>query len=158
MGRLAVMAAAMVLVLAVAGCLAPGPEAVARNWRPQGAGGQSLGQLIAVSPGLVGATWESYDGPAGEPLVRLAVEYAPGKAALGCPAPAAGSRLAARAFLILSLAVGKNGTVDFVSAEGQAYTAGGAFASSPLDIGVIADLVARASPLPCPALAVPDYL
>ncbi|KHK02508.1 hypothetical protein [Desulfovibrio sp. TomC] len=156
MGRLTVLVAAM--VLAVSGCLAPGPEAVVRNWRPDGAGGRTLGQLVAVSPGLAGATWEAYDGPSGEPMVRLAAEYAPAKAAGGCPVPAAGSRLGARVFLILSLTVGRNGTVDFASAEGQAYTAGGAFASYPLDIGVIAALVARACPLPCPALAVPDYL
>jgi len=156
--RRALTTAAMVLVLALSGCLAPGPATVVRNWRPDGAGGKSLGQLLAVSPGLLGATWESFDGPAGEPLVRLAVEYSPAVAARGCPAPAAGSRPAARAFLIVKLSVAPGGAVDFVSAEVQAYTVGGAYAAYPLDIGVIADLAARTSPLPCAALNVPDYL
>jgi len=150
--------AAVLLVLTLSGCLAPRPETVARNWRPDGAGGRSLGQLLAISPGVRGATWESFTGPAGEPLVRLAVEYNPAMAARGCPGPGAGSRPAARVFLILQLSVAPGGTVDFVSAEGRAYSEGGAYAAYPLDIGVIADLVARTSPLPCPALSVPDYL
>ena len=150
--------AAMVLVLALSGCLAPGPVTMARNWRPDGAGGKSLGQLLAVSPGLVGATWESFDGPSGEPLARLAAEYNPVVAARGCPAPGAGSRPAARTFLILTLSVAPGGAVDFVSAEVQAYTVGGAYAAYPLDRGVIAALAARTAPLPCAALDVPDYL
>lgn len=154
-----VLATAAVLVtLAFSGCLAPRPETVARNWRPTGAGGPSLGQLLAVSPGLVGATWESYDGPTGEPVVRLAAEYAPAVAGKGCPSPGVGSRPAARTFLILTLSVSAGGTVDFVSAQGQAYSEGGAYAAFPLDIGVIADLAARTSPLPCAALVVPEYL
>ena len=150
--------AVMLLVLMLSGCLAPRPETVARNWRPDGAGGKCLGQLLAVSPGVRGATWESFAGPAGEPLVRLAVEYNPAMAARGCPGPGAGSRPAARAFLLLQLSVAPGGAVDFVSAEGRAYSEGGAYAASPLDIGVIADLVARTVPLPCSALYVPDSL
>jgi hypothetical protein len=154
MGKL--LGALVAMALAVSGCLAPGAEVVARNWRPAGAGGKSLGQLVAVSPGLVGATWEAYDGPSGEQVVRLAVEYAPARAAGGCPAPAAGNRLAARAFLLLDLTVAAGGRVDFASAEARAYSQGGAYAATPLDIGVMADLVARACPLPCTALAVPS--
>ena len=50
------------------------------------------------------------------------------------------------------------GAVEFVSATGQSYTEGGAYAAFPLDIGVIAALVARTPPLPCAALTVPGYL
>ena len=150
--------AVLVVSLALSGCLAPRPETVARNWRPDGAGGKSLGQLLAVSPGLVGATWESFDGPGGEPVVRLAAEYNPSVAGRGCRAPGTGRRPAARTFLLLTLSVSPGGAVDFVSATGQAYTEGGAYAAFPLDIGVIAALVARTPPLPCAALTVPGYL
>ena len=88
----ALATAAVLAAVALSGCLAPRPETVARNWRPTGAGGPNLGQLLAVSPGLVGATWESYDGPTGEPVVRLAAEYAPAVAGKGCPSPGAGGR------------------------------------------------------------------
>jgi len=149
---------ALFLTVALAGCLAPRPETVARNWRPDGPAGLTLGQLLAVSPGLVVATWEAFEASDGKPMVRLALEYGPAAAARNCPPAGAGTRLAARAFAIVKLAVAPDGTVDFVSAEGQAYTPGGQYAAYPLDIGVIADLVARACPLPCPALLVPDYL
>ena len=150
--------AGVVLALSLAGCLAPAAQVTARNWRPMGAGGLNLGQLVAVSPGLREVTWESYDGPAGDTVVRLAVEYDPARTAPGCPVPAAGNIRADRAFLLLTLSVAGTGAVDFVSAEARAYSAAGAYASTPLDIGVIADLTTRGSPLPCAALAVPASL
>lgn len=150
--------AGMVLALALAGCLAPAAETTARNWRPMGAGGLNLGQLLAVSPGLRQTTWESYDGPTGDTLVRVAVEYDPARTASGCPLPGVGSQRADRTFLLLTLSVAGSGTVDFVSAEARAYSEGGAYAATPLDIGVIADLTTRVSPLPCTALVVPAAL
>jgi hypothetical protein len=147
------MLAATVLV---AGCFAPRAEMQARTWRPAGAGGQSLGQLVAASPGISGVTWESFDGPDGRTEVRLAAEYAMARVGRNCPPPGAGSLPAARAFLILGLTVSPAGAVDFAFAEARAYAASGAYVSRPLDIGVMADLVARAAVLPCRCLVVPE--
>lgn len=144
--------------LALTGCFAPKAQIAARNWRPMGAGGLSLGQLVAVSPGIKTATWETLAGVDGQTVARLAAEYDPIKAAAGCPVLAAGLGRAARSFLILDLIVTPAGAVTFLAAKAQAFDAAGYFEEYALDIGVIADLVARACPIPCPDLSLPGYL
>ena len=72
-----------------------------------------------------------------------------------CPAPGEGREAAVRAFFILGLTVAASGKVDFAYAEARGYAASGAWRSTPLDIGVIADLAARAPVVPCAALTLP---
>jgi hypothetical protein len=148
----------VLLAAALAGCFAPGEQVAVRNWRPLGPGGLTLGQLLAVSPCCKAVTWESYVGAGGATMVRTAVEYDPVRAAGGCPMPGAGRITAARVFLLLEFAVTPAGGVTFVAARGQAYSARGYFEEYPLDIGVMADIAARAFPLPCPDISLPDYL
>ncbi|HML55218.1 MAG TPA: hypothetical protein PKC79_14080 [Solidesulfovibrio magneticus] len=150
-GRMLWLALAMAATLA--GCFAPRAETEARNWRPDGPGGRTLSQLLALSPGIAATTWESFDGPGGATDVRLTAEYAVPRLAAACPAPPAGQETAARAFFVLGLTVTPAGTVDFAYAEARGYAASGAWQSTPLDIGVVADLVAKAAVLPCAALA-----
>lgn len=152
-GRMLWLALAMAATLA--GCIAPRAETEARNWRPDGAGGRTLSQLLALSPGIASTTWESFDGPSGATDVRLTAEYAVPRLAAACPGPPVGRETAARAFLVLGLTVTPAGTVDFAYAEARGYAASGAWQSTPLDIGVVADLVARATVLPCAALTLP---
>jgi len=152
-GRMLWLALAMAAVLA--GCFAPRAETLARGWRPDGPGGRTLSQLLALSPGIASTTWESFAGPGGTTEVRLTAEYAVPRLAAVCPAPPAGREAAARAFLILGLTVSPAGQVDFAYAEARGYAASGAWQSTPLDIGVVADLVAKATVLPCAALTLP---
>lgn len=152
-GRMLWLALAMSAVLA--GCFAPSAETLARGWRPDGPGGRTLVQLLALSPGIASTTWESFAGPAGVTEVRLTAEYAASRLDVACPGPPAGQEAAARAFLILGLTVSPAGAVEFAYAEARGYAASGAWQSTPLDIGVVADLVARAAVLPCAALALP---
>lgn len=148
----------LALVLLLGGCFAPHEQVVVRNWRPLGPGGLTLGQLLAVSPGVRAVVWESFAGPGGATVVRVSVEYDPARAAAGCPPPGAGQALAARCFFLLDCTVAPDGGVTVAAARAQAYSARGYFEALPLDLGVVADLVARASPLPCAAIALPDYL
>lgn len=151
--RLLWLALAMVVVLT--GCFAPRAETLARGWRPDGPAGLTLSQLLALSPGIAATTWESFAGPAGATEVRLTAEYGVGRLASACPAPTADQEAAARAFLVLGLTVTPAGQVDFAYAEARGYAASGAWQSTPLDIGVVADLVAKASVLPCAAFTLP---
>ena len=152
-GRMLWLALATAALLA--GCFAPRAESLARGWRPDGPGGRTLTQLLALSPGIATTTWESYDGPGGATSVRLTAEYAVSRVGAACPGPPAGQEAAARAFLVLGLTVTPAGQVDFAYAEARGYAASGAWQSTPLDIGVVADLVAKAVVLPCAALALP---
>ena len=145
-----------VLAAVLVGCFAPRAETEARNWRPDGPSGRTLSQLLALSPGIAATTWESFAGPGGATDVRLTAEYAVPRLASACPAPLAAQETAARAFLILGLTVTPAGAVDFAYAEARGYAASGAWRSTPLDIGVVADLVARATVLPCAALTLPE--
>ena len=45
--------------------------------------------------------------------------------------------------------------MDFAYAEARGYAASGAWQSTPLDLGVVAALVAKATVLPCAALTLP---
>jgi len=145
----------LVAAAVLSGCFAPRAETLARGWRPAGPGGRTLSQLLALSPGVASTTWESFAGPGGTTEVRLTAEYAASRLEAACPAPPADREAAARAFLILGLTVTPAGTVNFAYAEARGYAASGAWQSTPLDIGVVADLVARASVLPCAALSLP---
>ncbi|WP_300161070.1 hypothetical protein [Solidesulfovibrio sp.] len=150
--------AVLATALALSGCFAPKAEVAARNWRPMGGSSLPLGRLIALSPGIRTATWESFAGVDGRTVVRLAAEYDPARASAGCPPLAAGLARAARSFLIVDLAVTPDGKVDFIASKAQAYNADGYFEEYDLDIGVVADLVARASPIPCADFGLPAYL
>ena len=152
-GRMLWLALAMTVVLT--GCFAPRAETLARGWRPDGPGGRTLSQLLALSRGIASTTWESFDGPGGATQVRLTAEYAVPRLAGACSAPPAGREAAARAFLVLGLTVSPAGAVDFAYAEARGYAVSGAWQSTPLDIGVVADLVAKAPVLPCAALTLP---
>lgn len=156
MHRLALLL--LLLALPLAGCFAPRAEVTARNWRPMGPNGLAFGRLVALSPGVKRATWEAFAGVHGQTVVRLAAEYDPARAAAGCPPPEADMARAARSFLLVDLAVTPQGSVDFIAAKAQAYSAGGYFEEYDLDIGVIAALAARARPMPCADLALPGYL
>lgn len=148
----------VLLALSLAGCFAPRAEVTARNWRPMGGGSLPLGRLIALSPGIKTATWESFAGVDGETVARLAAEYDPTRASAGCPPLEAGRGRAARSFLLLDLAVTPDGKVEFLASKAQAYNADGSFEEYDLDIGVIAALVARASPIPCADFGLPADL
>jgi hypothetical protein len=146
------------LLVVLAGCFAPKAEVTVRNWRPLGAGGLALAQVLALSPNAKNVVWESLDGAGDETVVRVSVEYDPRRAAANCPPPAAGLATAARCFLLLDFSVTPGGVVTFFAAKAQTYSAKGYFQEYPLDIGVMADLVARVFPLPCEAIALPSYL
>lgn len=150
---------ALFAVLTASGCFAPEAQVVARNWRPLGPRGLTLGQLLAVSPNVKGVVWETFAGEPGQTVARASVEYHPDAAAAGCPALGKGMTLAARVFLILDLAVTKaDGTVTFLAAKAQAYNADGYFEEYWLDMGVMAALASKTFPLPCADLGVPAYL
>jgi len=152
---LAACAAALTLLASLSGCFAPTDQAMVRNWRPLGAAGRTLSQLLALSPGVKGVTWESLGGENGATVVRTVVEYAPDRAGTDCGTPATGMAVAARCFLVMDFSVTPAGAVTFFAAKSQTYSALGAMQEAGLDIGVMADLVARAFPLPCAALTVP---
>jgi hypothetical protein len=86
------------------------------------------------------------------------VEYDAAAAAGTCPTPAKGLQPAARIFLLLDFTVASNRSVTPVSARAQVYTAKGYYEDYPLDLTVMADLMAKAFPLPCTDLALPEYL
>ena len=149
----------LVAVLAGAGCFGPKAQVGARNWRRLGAGGLTLGQLLAVSPCVKHVVWETFAGERGQMVARASVEYDPVRAAAGCPKLERGMAPAARVFLILDLAVtAASGDVTFLAAKAQAYDADGYFEEYWLDIGVLADIAAKAFPIPCADLGVPSYL
>ncbi len=156
MGRMPL--AVCLVVFFLAGCFAPREQVAARNWRPMGASGLPLGQLVARTPGLKSVTWESFVDGRGRTVARLAAEYAPAGAYSGCPAPEPGLALAARSFLLLDLAVSPEGAVEFQAATAQAYDAAGYYEEYTLDAGVVAALVAGVCPVPCADLRLPAYL
>jgi hypothetical protein len=155
MARLALLAACLVVLT---GCFTPKDQAAVQNWRPMGAGGPSLAEALDASPGRKSVVWESFTGEAGEPLVRVTVEYRPAGAQARCPNPASGTQRAARIFLVLECAVSPAGAVTPTGARAQVYTAKGYYEEYPLSLEVMADLMARAFPLPCADLDLPDYL
>ncbi len=142
----------------LAGCFTPRAQVAARNWRPLGPDGLSLGRLLAVSPGVRNIIWETFAGLDGQTVARASVEYDPVRASADCPGREPGMALAARAFLLLDLVVTPAGRVDFLAAKAQAYNVSGAYEEYGLDAGVIADLVARVRPIPCDDLRLPGYL
>jgi len=152
--------AALVLGMAVlaAGCFAPRPEVLARDWRPLGRTGPTLETALLQSPGRANIVWETYDDAKAVQVVRMTVEYDPDGTVAFCPAAPAGMRRAARVFLVLEVTVSPDRTVAFSGARVQAYSAKGYFEEYPLDPGVMADLVTRTFPLPCPNLFLPNYL
>lgn len=155
--RLPVLVAGVLLVLA--GCFAPKPQETVQAWRPLGTGGPTLAEALAASPGRKQVVWESYAADqGGGSLVRASVEYWPAGADATCPPPAAGSRRAVRLFLLLEFTVSPARAVTCSGARAQVYTAKGSFEEYPLSLGVMADLMAGAFPLPCADLDLPDYL
>jgi len=146
------------IVALAAGCLAPRPEVVARNWRPLGRGGPTLETALLTSPGRAGIVWETYAGEGGAQVVRVTEEYDPAGTEDFCPTAPAGMRRAARVFLLVEVTVSPDRQAAFAGARAQAYSAKGYFAEYPLDAGVMADLMTRTFPLPCADLFLPDYL
>ena len=146
------------LSLSLYGCLDPKAEDVVRDWRPMGQSGPTLGAAVTASPLARSQTWETYAGEAGATTVRLSVEYDAAAAAGTCPTPAKGLQPAARIFLLLDFTVASNRSVTPVSARAQVYTAKGYYEDYPLDLTVMADLMAKVFPLPCTDLVLPDYL
>jgi|GEM_PF-6471312 len=159
MKRMPMLPVLLLTVLAMAGCFAPKAQEAARNWRPLGVGGLTLGELLAVSPCVKNVVWEMFAGDPGQTVVRASVEYDPAQAATGCPKREKDDALASRLFLILDLAVtAKSGDVAFLAAKAQAYNAAGYFEEYWLDIGVLADITAKAFPIPCADIVLPSYL
>lgn len=150
--------AASLMLLTLSGCFSPRPQVTARNWRPLGPRGLTLGQLLALSPGCKRVTWESYADNGTSQTVRVSVEYIPAVALAACSKAPPGMSPAARLFLLLDLNVPPDGDVTFAAAKAEVFDASGYYEAYSLSIGVMAAIVARTFPLPCGDIGLPSYL